>query len=652
MLKYIFTVTAYLSMGCLLNAKDIDLNSPNGKVLVTISTNETIGIEASLNGKRLFSVEDIFMQLGDGRILGKGFRVRKSGESYVDQKIVPVLKEKVSEIRDVYNELTIDFKGSYALKVRAYDNGVSYRFVTYFKSDITVVAENMLVKFNEGDSAYFQKSPSFHSSYETPYQHKKTNDIKKTGLCGLPFLVAPNQGSRVLVTESDLDDYPGLWLKKTAGNSFTAAHAPYPVSFTTDESKPYGLGQVKDTADFIAKTKGFRSFPWRVFALAETDADLLTNTLVYQLAKPLQIEDPSWIKAGVVTFDWWGRRSVYGVDFKAGVNTATAKYFIDFASAFGFEYFLFDDGWSAQGDITKMHPELDMVEVMTYARKKKVKIMLWAIWSAFEKDWKGNFDRFEKWGIEGIKFDFMNRDDQAMVQFYHKAAKEAAKRKMVLNFHGAYKPTGLRRAYPNVITREALIEFEYNGWTKHVTPTHDNLLPYLRMVTGPMDYIPYTTNNAQKDDFRNNGNKPMGQGTRAHSMALFVILESPMQMLPDSPSAYLREHECTKFMTEIPTEWDEIKVLEAKIGNYTIVARRNGNDWFVGASTDWEARDFELSFDFLGEGTYDMEFIEDGPNAGTTAIDYVRQSEEVTSTTKKEIHMVQGGGWIAKIIRR
>ena len=223
---------------------------------------------------------------------------------------------------------------------------------------------------------------------------------------------------------------------------------------------------------------------------------------------------------------------------------------------------------------------------------------------------------------------------------------------MVLNFHGAYKPTGLRRAYPNVITREALIEFEYNGWTEHVTPTHDNLLPYLRMVTGPMDYIPYTTNNAQKDDFRNNGNKPMGQGTRAHSMALFVILESPMQMLPDSPSAYLRERECTKFMAKIPTEWDEIKVLEAKIGNYTIVARRNGDDWFVGASTDWEARVFELSFDFLEEGTYEMEFIEDGPNAGTTAIDYVKRSEIVSSTTRKTINLAQGGGWIAKIIKK
>ena len=650
-MKYFILILLFFVMVNSIHAKEYKLTSPNRKTSVLVPVDNKIGIKVLRDGNILFSVTDISLWLADGRILGHNPKVKKSKIEPHSGLIKPVIREKLSEIKDVYNELTLYLRGNYALNVRVYNNGVSYRFLTFFESDITVVSEKMLLELQEDDHAYFQKSPSFNSSYETPYQRKKIRDIKEAGYCGLPFLVAPNQGTKVLITESDLDDYPGLWLKKTASNSFSASHAPYPVAFTSDESKPYGLGQVKETADYIAKTKGTRSYPWRVFVLAEKDADLLTNTLVYQLAKPLQIEDSSWIKTGVVTFDWWGRRSVYGVNFKAGVNTATAKYFIDFASEFGFEYFLFDDGWSAQGDITKIHPDLDIEEVMAYARQKKIKIMLWAIWSAFEKDWKGNFDRFEKWGIEGIKFDFMNRDDQVMVQFYHRAAKEAAKRKMILNFHGAYKPTGLRRAYPNVITREALIEFEYNGWTKHVTPRHDNLLPYLRMVTGPMDYIPYTTNNAQKDDFRNNGDKPMGQGTRAHSMALFIILESPMQMLPDSPSAYLQERECTKFMAEIPTEWDEIKVLEAKIGKYTVVARRNGDNWFIGASTDWEARDFELSFNFLGEGTYEMESIEDGPNAASTAIDYRKQTEKVTIATVKSIHMAPGGGWIAKLTK-
>lgn len=651
-MKNILSFLLLFAITGLINATEYRLVSPDETVALQVSINDKIAIRAMHGERTLFSVSDIAMQLADGIILGRDPKVRKSNMESHSGIIQPVIREKLSEIKDVYNELTVRFKGKYALRVRVYNYGVSYRFLTFFNSDITVVSENMKVEFPENHNTYFQKSSSFNSSYETPYQNEKIKDIEEKGYYCLPFLVAPDQGSRVLVTEADLDDYPGLWFKKTPGHLLTATHAPYPLAFTTDKSKPYGLGQVTETADYIARTKGSRSFPWRVFVLAETDADLLTNTMVYQLAKPLQIPAPSWIKTGVVTFDWWGRRSIYGVDFKAGVNTETAKYFIDFASEFGFEYFLFDDGWSAQGDITQVHPDLDMREVMDYARKKNVKIMLWAIWSAFEKDWEENFDRFEKWGIEGIKFDFMNRDDQKMVQFYHRAAKEAAKRKMVLNFHGAYKPTGLRRAYPNVITREALIEFEYNGWTDYASPDHHNLLPYLRMVTGPMDYIPYTTNNAQKDDFRKNGDQPMGQGTRAHSMALFVVLESPMQMLPDSPSAYLRERECTEFMADIPTEWDEIKVLEAKAGDYTILARRSGENWFIGAITDWEARDFIISFDFLDGGTYEMEFIKDGVNAETMAIDYRKGTEKVTNATKKSIHMSSGGGWIAKIIKK
>ena len=534
--------------------------------------------------------------------------------------------------------------------IRVYNNGVSYRFITNFKKDITVVSEKMEVQFEGENDFYFQESKSYNSSYETPYQQKKINDISTKNYIGFPFLAANRSGSRILLTESDLEDYPGMWIKKTERNTFVSTHAGYPLEIIKSENA-YKDGQVKKHANYIAKTKGSRSFPWRLFAIAENDGALLTNTLVYQLAKPLQLKDVSWIKSGVVAFDWWGKLNIYGVDFKAGVNTETAKYFIDFTKEFGFDYFLFDDGWTDQGDLSKVNPNLNMPEIIAYARSKNIKIMLWAIWSAFEKDWDGNFDRFEEWGIAGIKFDFMNRDDQQMVQFFHKAAKEAAKRKMVLNFHGAYKPTGLRRAYPNVITREALIEFEYNGWTDHANPEHHNLLPYLRMVTGPMDYIPFTTRNAQKKEFRKMGDKPMGQGTRAHSMALSIILESPMRMLPDSPSNYYSERECTNFYAKIPVEWDEIKVLESKIGDYTILARRSGTDWYVGAITDWDTRDFELSFDFLDAGNYQMEYIEDGINADSTAKDYKIRSQSVTNKSKIKIHLAKGGGWLARIIK-
>jgi len=288
---------------------------------------------------------------------------------------------------------------------------------------------------------------------------------------------------------------------------------------------------------------------------------------------------------------------------------------------------------------------------MAYAKMKEVKVMVWAIWNTFLQQENEAWELFEKWGISGIKFDFMNRDDQLMVQFYHHVAKEAARRKMVIDFHGAYKPAGLRRTYPNVLTREALIEFEYNGWTKHDTPEHHNLLPYIRMVTGPMDYIPYTTHNATWKNFRSVGDMPMGQGSRAHSMALFVILESPMQMLPDSPSDYYREHECTEFISGIPTEWDDLKVLHAKVGEYTVLARKNGEDWYIGAVTDWKARSFELDLDFLNDARYTIEYIEDGPNADTRAMDYAKHSRPVTNTETLKINLAPGGGWIAKVIK-
>jgi alpha-glucosidase len=309
---------------------------------------------------------------------------------------------------------------------------------------------------------------------------------------------------------------------------------------------------------------------------------------------------------------------------------------------------LFDDGWCPKDDLLSVNPELDMELVTSYAAAKGVDIMLWVIWHALERQWDDAFEQFEKWGIKGIKMDFMNRDDQKMVQFYESVARKSAEHQMVVNFHGAYKPSGLRRKYPNVLTREALIEFEYNGWTDYVSPEHHNLLPYIRMFTGPMDYIPATTRNSTKDSFRKSGNYPMGQGTRAHSMALFVILNSPMTMLPDSPSDYYREKECTDFLARIPVEWDETRLLKGTMGKYTILARRAGDEWFVGAITDWSARTFTLPADFLDSIAYQVDIISDGMNADTRAEDYKRSTDSIRKGDHVEIDLVSGGGWVAR----
>ncbi|NQU54244.1 MAG: glycoside hydrolase family 97 protein [Bacteroidetes bacterium] len=630
--------------------KDFKLLSPDKKTEVTISVDSEISITTNYQSIKLFSLDNISLDI-EGENFSSGIaKIKKERTNSINQKIYPEIKEKYKEIHENYNELFLDFKSDFSFTIRAYNDGIAYRFNTTFEDDRIVNKENFNLHFNEQDSIYLQKSKTFNSSYETPYEHNAVKDVITDGYCCLPVLVQKSNGTNIIVTESNLVEYPGLWLKATGTSTMKSANAGYPESFKY-EGSAYGQGQVKKHANYIAKVKGTRSFPWRIFAIAENDADLITNTLVYQLATPSQIEDVSWIKPGVVTFDWWGRRNIYGTDFKSGMNTATAKYFIEFCSDFGFEYFLFDDSWSKQDDLLSIHPDLNMEEVMAYAKKKEVKIMVWAIWNTFIKQEKEAWEQFEKWGISGIKFDFMNRDDQKMVEFYYDVAEEAAKRKMVLDFHGAYKPSGLRRAFPNVLTREALIEFEYNGWTNYDTPKHHNLLPYIRMVAGPMDYIPYTTHNSTKNNFRPVGDMPMGMGTRAHSMALFVVLESPMQMLPDSPSDYYKEKECTDFISKIPTEWDDLKVLQAKIGEHTVVARKNGDNWYIGAVTNWDAKSLEINLDFLDDGKYEMEFIEDGINADTRAIDYLKKTKIVNNGETITINLAPGGGWIARLVK-
>jgi len=642
---FLFCLTALQVYG-----QEFTLRSPDAKTEVHLRVHSGISIRVNHQSQELFSLENIYLDV-EGEDATDVFKTaRKTQTNSVNQTIFPEIKEKYREIQDNYNELTIDFKSPYSFTVRAYNKGIAYRFKTTFEDVIVINKEHFSIHFADSDSIYLQKSKTFNSAYETPYEHSVVKDVSEEGYCCLPALVHKENGMKILVAESDLINYPGLWLKASGTGTLHSAHPGYPILFKT-EGNPYGRGQVKEHADFIARVEGERTYPWRIFAIAENDADLLRNTLVYQLASPSEIEDVSWIEPGVVTFDWWGRRNIYGVDFKSGINTATAKYFIDFCADFGFEYFLFDDGWSKQEDLLEIHPDLDMSEVMAYAQEKEVKVMVWAIWNTFLQQEEEAWKLFEKWGISGIKFDFMNRDDQLMVQYYHHVAREAAKRKMVIDFHGAYKPAGLRRTYPNVLTREALIEFEYNGWTRHDTPEHHNLLPYIRMVTGPMDYIPYTTHNATRKNFRPVGDMPMGQGTRAHSMALFVILESPMQMLPDSPSDYYREHECTEFISGLPTEWDDLKVLHAEVGEYTLLARRNGDNWYIGAVTDWQPRSFELELDFLDEGSYTMEYIEDGVNADTRAIDYSLKSGTVANTETIKVNLAPGGGWIAKVIK-
>jgi len=388
----------------------------------------------------------------------------------VNEEIKPIIREKCEIYKNNYNELTISFKSNQAVTFRLFNEGLAYRFSTSTDDSLTIFKENLTIQLQEKDSIRFQSSKTFKSAYETPYEFKKSNELESGNLCNLPLLIEKPNGPFIMIQESDLYNYPGLWLTGNGKSELKATNPPFPKKLVSTGGSIYGQGQIAETYEYIAKVKGKRTYPWRLFAISDHEDGLINNNMVYLLASPTQLKDLSWIKPGVVMFDWWGKNSIYGVDFKAGVNTETAKYYIDFCAEKGFRYFLFDDGWCPKDDLLHEVPGLNMAEVTAYAKSKGVDVMLWVIWHALQKQWNPAFDQFEKWGIKGIKMDFMDRDDQQMVEFYEAVAAKAAEKRMVVDFHDAYIPCGLSRKYPNVLTREALIEFEYNGWINSDNP--------------------------------------------------------------------------------------------------------------------------------------------------------------------------------------
>jgi len=624
------------------------ITSPDKKLSAEIEVNNGITLKMLKGTETVFTLSGISLELANNNQLFANQKVKNTRLKLVDEEVKPQIRDKSDSYKNCFNELMIAFKSNHSVTFRLFNEGLAYRISTSVKDSLTILKENLNIQFQLGDSARFQPAKSFNFDYESPYEFKKLSVLEEGKLNCLPFLVQKQSGLFVMITESDLYNYPGLWLKGSGKPELSATNPPFPKKLSYTGSV-YRHGQIAEHHDYIAKVQGARDYPWRLFAIADHEESLINNNMVYLLASPTQLKDVSWIKPGVVMFDWWAKNNIYKVDFKAGINTETAKYFIDFCAAKGFRYFLFDDGWSPKDDLLHEVPGLNMTEVTTYAKSKGVDVMLWVIWNSLLKQWDPAFDQFEKWGIKGIKMDFMNRDDQQMVEFYEAVAGKAAEKKMVVDFHGAYKPCGLSRKYPNVLTREALIEFEYSGGTNWDNPEHHNLLPYIRMFTGPMDYIPATMRNSTKDNFRPIGDCPMGQGTRAHAMALFVILSSPMEMLPDSPSDYYREKECTDFLAKIPVEWNETRLLKGKIARYTVLARRSGEDWFIGAITNQDKRDLDLPTGFLKEGKYNIKVIEDGINASRRANDYRKTTKTIQSGEILKLKLAPGGGWVAKI---
>ena len=662
----IAAVAAALGIASAVSAapKEFSLSSPDGKLNVTVEVGEDISYSVSHDGTLLLVPSQLSMTLEDGTVYGVGSRFLGRKTRSVEESIEASFYKK-RKVEDHFNELTLRFKG-FNLIFRAYDDGMAYRFVSLADAPFKVKSE--LAEFNfAGDwTAYvpyvknFDRndfSRQFYNSFENTYSHIALSEWDRDRICFLPMVVEAPQGRKVCITEADLLDYPGMYLHNgDGGNGLHGFFAPYPDKVEQGGHNMLQM-EVRSRKDYIAEYDSGTSFPWRVVIVTAGDTQLADNDMVYRLATPPSEDmDFSWVKPGKVAWDWWNDWNLHGVDFRAGINNETYKYYIDFASEHGIEYVILDEGWAVnlKADLRQVIPGIDLKMLSDYAASKNVGLILWAGYWAFDRDMENVCRYFSGLGIKGFKVDFMDRDDQMMVDFHRRAAETAAKYGMMIDFHGTYKPTGLNRTYPNVINYEGVHGLEQMKWSGPDVDqvTYDVTIPFVRMVAGPMDYTQGAMRNATRGNYRPVNSEAMSQGTRCRQLAEYVVFESPLNMLCDSPSNYMDEPECTGFIAEIPTVWDETKVIDGRIAEYIATARRSGDTWYIGAMTDWNARDLSLDLSFLGDGDYEMTVYRDGINADRAARDYVKETVTVPASRKVTVHLAPGGGYAAKIVKK
>ena len=657
MKKFLFSALLMLCVSAFAQ-KQYTLQSPNKDITITVEAGEQLTYAVTHGKTCVLAPSAIGMTLTDGTQLGQKPVVRNAKTRSVNQSVKTPLYKR-AEIPETYNELTLTLKGNYKVIFRAYDEGVAYRFETDFRKPIIIESETADFNFDadyQGVIPYVLRragqegdliSQQFYNSFENTYTHTKLSQMDPEKLAFLPLLVELNDGKKAVITEADLEDFPGLYLYNPDGeNSLSAMHAGYPK--TREQGGHNNLQWlVKERENYIAKVDGKRAFPWRCIVISENDKELADSDLVYLLASPSRIEDDSWIQPGKVAWDWWNAWNIYGVDFKAGINNDTYKYYIDFASQYGIEYVILDEGWAVnkQADLFQVVPEIDIQELVDYGAERNVGIVLWVGYAAIDKDMDNVCQYYSDMGVKGFKVDFMDGDDQMIVDFYYRMAATAAKYQLFVDFHGAYKPTGLHRTYPNVLNHEGVYGLEQAKWDNNSDfVLNEVTIPFIRMVAGPMDYTQGAMRNAQKNNFAAVYTEAMSQGTRCRQLAEYVIFESPFNMLCDSPSNYLNEDECTQFIATVPTVWDETVVLDGKVGEYLVIARRKDFHWYVGAITNWEERDLYLDLSVLPNfGAKSGRIFRDGPNANRAARDYVAEQVQVMGN-KVKVHLAKGGG--------
>jgi len=632
-------------------AKDYTIQSPGGSITVKITVDSVVQWSVVHKGQDVILPSKIALNLEDGEVLGADAKVISAQTQNINTEFGAINFIKKT-VKDHCTQFALNFKGDYGIIFRVYDDAVAYRFVTRKRDSLEVKNETANFNFADDDKAFlpiqwdYRAGKMFNSSFEALYHEVTLSHFPKDSLAFLPAMIDIGKNKKVVITEADLEDYPGMYLDlNSTQKGLKGVYAPFPL-----DAERHGINYIPNhRADYIAKTEGTRNFPWRVIVISEQDKDLLNQDIIQKLASPPRLADYSWVKAGQVAWDWWNNWNVSHVDFKAGINTATYKYYIDFAAANHIPYIVMDEGWAEEPNLLKITPAVDLQTIVDYGKQKNVGVILWASWYAITQQMDEAFPLYAKMGIKGFKIDFFDRDDQVVLQSCYAIAKLAAGYHLMVDYHGMFKPTGLQRTYPNVIGFEGVKGLENYKWANEDQPRYTNTIPFIRMLAGPMDYTPGAMRNAIQADYRPINGNPMSKGTRCQQLAEYVVFHAPLQMLSDNPTTYMREQECTNFITKIPTTFDETVPLDGKVAEYVALARRKGDTWFVGAMTNWTPRELTIDCSFLPPGNYEAEVFKDGLNSDRDGTDYKRELIKVKSGDKLKIQLYGGGGWAARI---
>lgn len=630
------------------------LSSPDGTLKVEISAGNELAYQVMHGNDTILSHSNIGLVLENGTIVGKTPRITGERRRKIKDNIEsPFYRFK--EFVATGNELDLKLKGGFGIIFRAYNEGVAYRFYTTQSSDIIIKEEQTEFNFKEDYTAYLPYTTNDKKPMAMAYQNVYDIIPLSKAQPKLAFLpVTVDCGSvKLTLLESDLEAYPGMFVQSQQGKyGLKGVFAPYPAK--TDFYPWRKQEYVTETTDFISRSRGSRSYPWRVLAITEKDTDMPVNNLVYALASPNRIGDTSWIKTGKVAWDWWNDWNLKGVPFKAGINMDTYKYYIDFASRNGLEFIVLDEGWYApkSGDMLTVIPELDLPELIAYGKSKGVEIVLWTVFNVLDSQLEAACKKYADMGIKGFKVDFLDRDDQTAVEMVYRIAEMTARYKLTLDLHGIYKPTGINRTYPHIINFESVFGMEEVKWTdiKNNMPLYDVTFPYIRMMAGPVDYTPGAMRNATKADWRAMYYTPASMGTRCHQLAAYIVHDSPFTMLCDAPTNYLNEQECVDFIASLPVEVDSTFIASGELGKYIVTVRKKDVNWYIGGMTNWDERDVQLDFSFLPEGvSYTAVLFKDGVNANKQAEDYRKETIRIDKDSRLTLHLASGGGFAMKL---